>query len=681
MKKITIIFIALSIIFYLPATLLAAEKTITTYTWDRNIQVTSSGSAAGTTALPPITDPAVTTNFPPIVNNQTSPSITIDPVTGAINMGSAINDGSGALWYGGTSPAGTCNPCTNGVCTFGLGFRVYFEFIYTTKDSSTNSNANADGFTFTVMNAQKNDIWKRGGPPTSSISLGELMGYAGPGNTSSSSSSPLDKLPLDGLGLEPPKFAIEFDTYPNTGDMTYNGCSEGRNDHNNNNHIALMFWGQNPSASTMCDRDSTAGRTYPQASFDDNVHGAGDGTTSNPYNSSYSGNGSGLGGYYERARSTYNWMEDGQTHSVRIEVIRTSSSQTYQVKAWVDCENIAGTAACPASEYIYFQDVYNPYNNSTYLPKIDRTQQLTATLNTSLNTILFGFTEGTGASTQQFSINNFVIYFPISSISPTSRAHTYRAASGQTVSVTAASSSCIWTAVSNNTSWITVTGSASGTGSGTVTYSITANTGAARTGTITIGGQIFTVTQDAGPPTCTLTASSSIVPYNGTTGLTWNISGTATSATWTASPGGTCGSPNPAGGSCTTAAQTTDGARTSTLTVTNAIGSSSCSATVYVGCAGYRAWNNTGATRDFQVTGQACRTDRTNGSEITTSTASTQLQPGETISRYTTAGSGCSSAVQGSINYTAAMNADIVPNGGNGTCQVYYNSNDTVSDR
>jgi hypothetical protein len=523
MKKINYIYITLLIIIYLPATLFAAQKTITTYASDKNIQVNQPSSGGGgsdtcnggtcTIACPSgtITCPCTgigscTCNctstpqndqtFPPVVNNQTIPSITIDPVTQAIVMGSSINDGSGAMWYGGTSPAGTCNPCTAGVCTFGVGFRAYFEFKFATPDSSTNSNANADGFTFAIMNASNNNINKRGGPPNATFSMGELMGYAGPGNTAATSSSPAPTPPpLDGLGLEPPKMAIEFDTYPNP-NTSANSCGNGRNDHNNNNHIALMFWGQNPSAGTMC---TTAGRTtFPQASFDDNIHGAGDGTTSNPYNSAFSGNGSGLGGYYERAIGTYNWLEDGQYHRARIEVIRTSATQTYQVKAWVDCESCTTTpcTACPGNEYVYFQDVYNPYTNSSYLPKIDRTQQLTTALNTSLNQILFGFTEGTGASTQIIQITNFVIYFPPSTIGPTSASFTPGAYSNQTVSVTTASSTCTWTAVSNN-SWITITGGANGTGIGTVTYSVGANTGAARTGTITIGGQIFTVNQTA----------------------------------------------------------------------------------------------------------------------------------------------------------------------------------------
>ena len=54
---------------------------------------------------------------------------------------------------------------------------------------------------------------------------------------------------------------------------------------------------------------------------------------------------------------------------------------------------------------------------------------------------------------------------------------------------------CPWDAVSND-SWITVTGAASGSGYGTVDYSVAPNAGAAvRVGTITIAGQTFTVRQ------------------------------------------------------------------------------------------------------------------------------------------------------------------------------------------
>ena len=56
---------------------------------------------------------------------------------------------------------------------------------------------------------------------------------------------------------------------------------------------------------------------------------------------------------------------------------------------------------------------------------------------------------------------------------------------------------CVWNAAADD-GWITVTGGASGSGSGTVFYSVAANAGGARTGTMTIAGQMFTVNQAGG---------------------------------------------------------------------------------------------------------------------------------------------------------------------------------------
>ena len=53
---------------------------------------------------------------------------------------------------------------------------------------------------------------------------------------------------------------------------------------------------------------------------------------------------------------------------------------------------------------------------------------------------------------------------------------------------------CFWAAVSND-AWITVTGTASGWGNGAVSYSVALNSGPARSGTITIEDQTFTVSQ------------------------------------------------------------------------------------------------------------------------------------------------------------------------------------------
>lgn len=72
-------------------------------------------------------------------------------------------------------------------------------------------------------------------------------------------------------------------------------------------------------------------------------------------------------------------------------------------------------------------------------------------------------------------------------------------ASGGTTTISiAAPAACTWTAVSN-AAFITVNGSATGTGNGTVTLTVAANSAtASRTGTVTIANQTFTVTQAGG---------------------------------------------------------------------------------------------------------------------------------------------------------------------------------------
>lgn len=93
-------------------------------------------------------------------------------------------------------------------------------------------------------------------------------------------------------------------------------------------------------------------------------------------------------------------------------------------------------------------------------------------------------------------------------LSSTSRAFSTSAASTGSVAVTTGGT-CSWLAMSNN-AWITLTGGSSGTGNGTVTYSVAENTGAKqRTGTITIAGQTYTVTQAGVPPAVTAKSPAS----------------------------------------------------------------------------------------------------------------------------------------------------------------------------
>jgi uncharacterized protein (TIGR03437 family) len=83
------------------------------------------------------------------------------------------------------------------------------------------------------------------------------------------------------------------------------------------------------------------------------------------------------------------------------------------------------------------------------------------------------------------------------SISPTSTSVPHTGATAAVM--VSAGSGCAWTA-SSNAAWITIRSGASGTANGTVNYQVAANTATtARTGTMTIAGQTFTVSQAAAP--------------------------------------------------------------------------------------------------------------------------------------------------------------------------------------
>jgi hypothetical protein len=85
-------------------------------------------------------------------------------------------------------------------------------------------------------------------------------------------------------------------------------------------------------------------------------------------------------------------------------------------------------------------------------------------------------------------------------LNPSSAAITNAGGDGSFAVNTAAS--CQWSATSNSTPWLTITAGASGTGNGTVSFHVDslAMGGYARTGTISVGGQLFTVNQEAGVP-------------------------------------------------------------------------------------------------------------------------------------------------------------------------------------
>lgn len=145
---------------------------------------------------------------------------------------------------------------------------------------------------------------------------------------------------------------------------------------------------------------------------------------------------------------------------------------------------------------------------------------------------------------------------------------------------------CGWSAGSN-AGWLTITDGASGTGNGTVRYSVAANSGPQRTGTIVAGGQTFTVTQSGG---CTFSispenqtvgngAGSVSVAVTAPGGCSWNAT---SNAAWIGISSGGSGSGN--GTVQLTIAANTGSERQGTVTIAgqtfNVVQTSGCSFTV-----------------------------------------------------------------------------------------------------
>ncbi len=128
-------------------------------------------------------------------------------------------------------------------------------------------------------------------------------------------------------------------------------------------------------------------------------------------------------------------------------------------------------------------------------------------------------------------------------INPT--AQTVPATGGSVTVSVGAAASCAWTAGSN-APWLTVVTGANGSGPGNVQVDAQANTGAPRSGTVTIAGQTLTVSQDSG---CTFTVSpesigapaaggSARIEVSGAPSCAWNASSAAGWITIVSAPAG-----------------------------------------------------------------------------------------------------------------------------------------------
>jgi Viral BACON domain/Putative binding domain, N-terminal len=125
------------------------------------------------------------------------------------------------------------------------------------------------------------------------------------------------------------------------------------------------------------------------------------------------------------------------------------------------------------------------------------------------------------------------------------------ASDGGSASVTVTTpAGCAWTAVASG-GWITVTGGATGNGPGTVTYAVTANAATdARSGSLTIAGQGYTITQQGRTPTAcsydlapgsaefSKDASTGTVTVTAPAGCAWTAVSTASWITFTSTATG-----------------------------------------------------------------------------------------------------------------------------------------------
>src|SRR5262245_21174932 len=93
---------------------------------------------------------------------------------------------------------------------------------------------------------------------------------------------------------------------------------------------------------------------------------------------------------------------------------------------------------------------------------------------------------------------------------------------------------CSWVA-SSNAGWITITSGSSGAGAGTVGYSVAANGGPQRSGTITVNGQAFNITQAPNPATCSYSLNKTSEPVSEQGGSGALALTTGAGCPWTAS--------------------------------------------------------------------------------------------------------------------------------------------------
>jgi hypothetical protein len=236
------------------------------------------------------------------------------------------------------------------------------------------------------------------------------------------------------------------------------------------------------------------------------------------------------------------------------------------------------------------------------------------------------------------------------SISPTSAASAATGGGGS-VSVTAGAG-CAWSASSGAT-WITVT-PASGSGNGAVSYSVAANTGASsRSGTITIAGYTFNVSQYGVSCSYSISPMSAVSAAGGGGG---SVSVTAdTGCAWSASSGATWITITPASGS---------GNGAVSYSVAANSGTSPRSGTMTI--AGYTfTVNQAGVSCSYSISPTSAASGAGGGGGSVSVTAGAGCAwSASSGAAWITIASGASGSGNGTVNYSVAANTSAASRSG-----------------
>ena len=195
---------------------------------------------------------------------------------------------------------------------------------------------------------------------------------------------------------------------------------------------------------------------------------------------------------------------------------------------------------------------YSATSNDSWIKNVVASSGGVVTYDVDLNTTSsrsgsISIKNGCGTTALTFSINQAGVSC-IYSLNPTSSSLSSNASSGNFFNVNT-TSGCNWNATSND-SWITITAGSTGSGNGSVYYSVNANGGSsALQGTITTGGKTFTVNQagiscsySLNPTSSNLSSnasSSNSFSVNTTSGCNWNSNSNDSWITITSGSSGT----------------------------------------------------------------------------------------------------------------------------------------------